>query len=240
MKIYKAEYSHIGGRNINEDSFCCEIGNGQCAYAVVADGLGGHGDGGIASKIAVRYLSQCRNCTVMPTDAQITEWFRDANEEIISRNQSVAGMRTTAVFWALFHGYAVWAHVGDSRLYHFHNGQLLNVTNDHSVPQMQVYAGELTREQITDSPDRNRLLRAIGSEQMEVEIHPAVQLQQGRNAFLLCSDGFWEYLTDSEIWLDLQKSASPSEWLMYLRCRGEMRRNDKADNHTAIAIFADV
>lgn len=240
MKISKADYTHIGGREENEDARRCEVGNGQCAYAVVADGLGGHGDGKLASGIVVKALSQCRNCSVLPTEDQVTEWFRQANTEILETNQSMAGMKSTAVFLAVFHSQALWAHIGDSRLYHFQNGQLLNYTRDHSVPQVQVLVGELTRDQIPESPDRNKILRAVGNEDMEVEIQPAVRLQPGRHAFLLCTDGFWEYLSEAEIWMDLQKSATPAAWLMYLRCRGETRKGSDADNNTAVAIFVDV
>jgi len=240
MKIYKAEYSHIGGRKENEDACCCEILQEQNVFAVVADGLGGHGDGHIASRIVTETLSQCAQCKVLPSEEQVMAWFREANTRILEENRSAAGMKSTAVFLAVFQDQALWAHIGDSRLYHFCNGQLLHYTRDHSVPQMQVMMGELTRDQIPESPDRNRILRAVGNEDMEVEIQSAIRLQPGRHVFLLCTDGFWEYLSEAEIWLDLLKSGSPDAWLMYLRCRGEARKGIDADNNTATAIFVDV
>jgi len=240
MNIWKSGYTHIGGRQKNEDAFYCEAMTQQSVCAVVADGLGGHGDGELASQIAVRHLSQCAACSILPSEAQIEKWFLDANSEILAKNKSVAGMKTTAVFLAVFRGCAVWAHVGDSRLYHFHEGQLRHYTNDHSVPQVKVFTGELTRDQIPFSPDRNIILRALGNEELETEIHAAIQLPPGRHAFLLCTDGFWEYLTEDEIALDLKKSVSPAAWLMYLRCRGESRKDKTADNNTAVAVFLDV
>ncbi len=240
MKIRKAEYSHIGGRKANEDNKTCEILSDSRVYAIIADGLGGHGDGHIASQIALKQLSQCRTTTSLPTESQITEWFRSANSEILLQNKSEKGMRTTAVFLAIDHDQAVWAHSGDSRLYHFYNGQLVHYTCDHSVPQIQVMMGEITRDQIPFSPDRNKILRSLGNEKLEVEIHPVVPLQPGRHAFLLCTDGFWEYLMDIEICLDLYKSSTPEEWLSYLRCRGDVRKNLDADNNTVVAIFIDL
>lgn len=240
MIIRKSEYSHIGGRPINEDACICQVITEQKAYAVVADGLGGHGSGNIASQIAVKTLSQCAQCQTLPTEGQILQWFQQANSEIIQQNQSIRGMKTTAVFLALFHGCGVWAHVGDSRLYHFFNGQLQHYTCDHSVPQVQVLSGTLTREQIPHSPDRSRILKALGGEDWEPEIAPAVLLSPGQHAFLLCTDGFWEHVTEDEIWLDLNKSDSPAAWLTYLRCRGEGRRGGDADNNTAVALFVDV
>lgn len=240
MKIWKSEYSHIGGRQENEDSYVCEVMTEQSVYAVVADGLGGHGDGKTASRIAVSNLMRCGQCKTLPLEGQIRQWFQEANTEILAKNKSVSGMKTTAVFLALFHSCAVWAHVGDSRLYHFYEGQLQHYTSDHSVPQVQVFAGELTRDQIPFSPDRSKILKALGGEEWEPEIAPAIQLQPGQHAFLLCTDGFWEYLSDDEIWLDLNKSASPTAWLTYLRCRGESRKGEDADNNTAVAFFVDV
>ena len=240
MRCNKAEYSHIGGREENEDSVFCGIGDDQSVCAVVADGLGGHGDGQIASRIVVQTLAQGAQCTRLPGEEQLLGWFREANARILEENRSAAGMRSTAVFLAVFQQEALWAHIGDSRLYHFHNGQLRNYTLDHSVPQVQVLMGELTRDQIPGSPDRNRILRSVGNEEIEVEIAPAIPLEPGRHAFLLCTDGFWEYLSEAEIWLDLLKSGSPEAWLMYLRCRGEARKGADADNNTAAAIFVDV
>ena len=100
--------------------------------------------------------------------------------------------------------------------------------------------GEITRDEIRFSPDRNKLLRAVGTQDLRWEIHGPVTLQPGRHAFLLCSDGFWEYVSDGEIWLDLQKSATPQEWIDYLRCRGEMRKMGSIDNNTAVAIYLNV
>lgn len=240
MDIKKSEYTHIGGRLENEDSVCCEILNAHSAYAAVADGLGGHGDGRLASQIAVNHLSGCARCTVLPSEEQIRKWLHDANEEILLKNKSAAGMKSTAVFLALFHNCAVWAHIGDSRLYHFYEGRMEHYTCDHSIPQIQVVAGELTRDQIPFSPDRNKVLQALGNTDTEPEISPAIQLQPGHHAFLLCTDGFWEYLSDEEIWLDLNKSESPAAWLTYLRCRGECRKGGDADNNTAVALFVDI
>ena len=185
-------------------------------------------------------LAKGAQCTQLPGEEQLLDWFREANTRILEENRSAAGMKSTAVVLAVFQQQALWAHIGDSRLYHFHNGQLCNFTLDHSVPQVQVVLGELTRDQIPESPDRNKILRAVGNEEMEVDFGPVVSLEPGRHAFLLCTDGFWEYLSEAEIWLDLLKSGSPDAWLMYLRCRGEARKAADADNNTAAAIFVDV
>lgn len=240
MIFDKAVYTHIGGRPKNEDFCLCETNGPEGIYAIVADGLGGHGNGDLASRIAVKHLSQCGASSVLSTEQQINGWFRAADQEILQRSGCENGMKTTAVFLEICHGCAVWAHIGDSRLYHFHNGVLVELTHDHSAPQLQVDAGLLTRRDINTSPDRNRILRSLGSGDAVPEIGAACRLAPGSHAFLLCTDGFWEYLTDDEIWLDLQKSQSAADWLRYLRCRGESRKGEDADNNSAVAVFAQL
>ena len=240
MTIQKGEYTHIGNRPVNEDAFRCVIQSSASVYAVLADGLGAHGGGSTASQIAVQYLSQCGRLEALPTGEQVSDWIHSANREILSRQTEACQMRTTLVFLAVVGNQAIWAHVGDSRLYHFYNGMLAEYTLDHSVPQIQVKTGEITRDEIRFSPDRNRLLRAVGTEELRPEIHDPIPLQPGWHAFLLCSDGFWEYVSDGEIWLDLQKSESPQDWIDYLRCRGEMRKKGHIDNNTAVAIYIHI
>lgn len=240
MRICKAAFSQAGGRQENEDRFSCELSQGRRGYAVVADGLGGHGDGALAAEIVVAHFSRCGGCEDLPTPSQIEDWFQAANAEIQSRRTSQNRMKSTVVFLALFQDKAIWAHAGDSRLYHFCNGVLQDVTYDHSVPQVEVLLGELTREQIPLSPDRNKLLQAVGSEDLQPEIHIPMPLQPGRHAFLLCSDGCWEYLSDEEIALDLVRADTPEMWLRNLRRRMESRQSDDADNCTAVALYAEV
>ena len=240
MRIRKSDYSHVGGRRENEDAYRCEILDNNRAYAVVCDGVGGHGEGRRAAQVAVKHLSNAHRCDLLPTREQILGWMEDANKEISLLRDHVLRMKTTAVFLAVNGNQAIWAHIGDSRLYHFHNGKLLDYTKDHSVPQIQVIAGEITREQIPFSPDRSRVLRVLGNEEVNPEISGVIHLQPGMHAFLLCTDGFWEYLQDTEIWLDLQKSRTPDQWVMYLRCRGEERKKGTPDNNTAVAMFIEI
>lgn len=240
MNIQKGEYTHIGNRPVNEDSYSCAISSQQSACAVLADGLGAHGGGNIASQIAVQHMYQCARQSSLPTRQQIEEWIQDANRDILARQTDACKMRTTLVFLSIVGKQAVWAHVGDSRLYHFYNGELADYTLDHSVPQVQVKTGEITRDEIRFSPDRSRLLRAVGAEDLRTDIHAPITLGPGRHAFLMCSDGFWEYVSDWEIWADLHKSATPQEWIDYLRCRGEMHKSGAIDNNTAVALYVDI
>ena len=240
MRISKAEYSHIGGRRENEDACRCEILDSNSVYAVVCDGAGDNGQGRLAAMVALKHLSDARYCDLLPTKEQILGWMKDTNQEIRVLRGDVLRMKSAAVFLAVQEDQAIWAHIGDSRLYHFYNGDLLDYTRDHSVPQLMVTTGQLTRDQIPASPDRNRVFRVLGNQELNPEIVEPRQLQPGKHAFLLCTDGLWEYLSDSEIWLDLRKSQTPEQWLMYLRCRSEERKKEKPDNNTAVAIFIEI
>lgn len=238
MRIQIFGYTDIGDRKENEDSI--QYGAAEnFGFGAVCDGLGGHGGGKAASSIAVKWLSKCMELSVLPKESDIQEWLEGANQEIFRTRGNSHRMKTTITFVCVKDGHAIWAHMGDSRIYHFHNGQLAHFTNDHSVPQIKVLMGEITREQIPECPDRSKVLRVLGMEELDVETHSEILLPEGQNAFLLCSDGFWESLKDAEIEADLHKSQTPEQWVNYLRHRREQRKKGEADNNSAVALFVD-
>lgn len=240
MNIQIDAYTAPGNRKENEDSFFTAQPAPGVVFAAVADGLGGHGGGKAASQIAVQTLGACRGRPSLPEREEIAQWLETANQKILDERSGPSHMKTTVVFLAVEGDRAVWAHIGDSRLYHFADGGLAHFTLDHSMCQLAVQLEEITRDQIPDHPDRSRLLKALGEEQISPEFHQPVELRPGRHAFLLCTDGLWERLAEAEIGLDLQKSATPGEWLDYLRRRAEKRKWTDVDNNTAAAIFLEV
>ena len=134
--------------------------------------------------------------------------------------------------------YAVWAYIGDSRLYHFSKGKLVSQTNDHSVPQMMVNAGEISQDQIRDHEDRNRLTRVF-DEKNEIKpdiLDKPLTLQEG-DAFLLCTDGVWEIVFESEIAEELRKANLPRDWLKGIEETLLKRVDPKHDNYSAIAVM---
>jgi len=240
MKIQIDTYTAPGNRRENEDSFWAEQSAPDLAFAAVADGLGGHGGGKAASQIAVQVLSACRAASRLPTREEITRQLNQANQEILARRDGPNHMKTTAVFLAIQDRQAVWAHIGDSRLYHFANGELDHFTQDHSMCQLAVKLGEITRDQIPNHPDRSRLLRVLGETEISPELHGPLELRPGQHAFLLCTDGLWERLAELEIGVDLLKSSTPGQWLDCLRRRAEKRKWTDVDNNTAVAVFLEV
>ena len=234
--------SCLGGRPVNEDSIgVTECGGLTCF--VVADGLGGHGGGDTASRLAVRAFDAVfsEGCGRPCTDL-LPEAFLRSQEDILQEQQRMglpSQMKTTATALAIQGGQAVWGHIGDSRLYAFERNKVKLRTLDHSVPQMLALSGEIREKDIRGHPDRNRLLRVLGvageAPRFEVsEVWPADQFQ----AFLVCSDGFWELITEKEMGKLLKKSRTPREWLAQMRDTVEQRgRDTDMDNYSAIAVM---
>ncbi len=239
MQIKLASYSAIGSRAVNEDACTCEQIGPELFCAVVCDGLGSHGGGQDASAIVVNQLKQTPPPHI-PTAQQILQWLERSNQEILQRRKDPRHMKTTAVALFVEGKRTIWVHIGDSRLYHYHNGRLVDATEDHSVCNLAVKIGNITRRDIPKHPDRNKVLKVLGEESISPEIHESVDLPPGRHAFLLCSDGLWERLHEDEIMLDLHKSQTPEQWLQELRIRAEMRKYTDVDNNTAAAVWLDI
>lgn len=169
------EYAYIsecGGRKINEDSVFVKSENGRLA-AVVADGLGGFGQGKTASEAAVKTISDNFDKVTSLTlnTGQIDEVLEQANRSILACQTRAVRMKSTAVVFAadIDKRKYIWAHIGDSRLYHFINGRIVSQTKDHSVSQIKVAMGEITETQIRSDTDRSRLVRALGVDEEKIK-----------------------------------------------------------------------
>lgn len=234
-----ASYTDIGGRPYNEDRTGFRRTDGAHLCAVLADGLGGHGGGEIASEETVKLILSGWQGTAAP--GELCGLVQEAHRKVLSLQTPACGMKTTVVVLSVEPGWVRWAHVGDSRLYHFANGALVFQTRDHSVSQAAVMMGQITPEEIRFHEDRSRLFRALGQEGgLSVDVHEE-KLSAGLHAFLLCTDGFWEYVYEDEMERELSLASSPQDWLSRLRAchdrRAEERGETNADNHTATAVW---
>lgn len=232
-------YTSPGGRPQNEDSFAM-AGSGSTQVLVVADGLGGQGDGKAASDLAVQQLVQCGSDGCLPDRARLTEQFRQADRAIRARQTNQWHMKTTAVYLCLCDDNAVWAHIGDTRLYHFYQGHICEYTLDHSVSQLAVTLGEITHSQIPGHADRSRLLRALGSGEAEPDLCGPVRLAPGGHVFLLCTDGFWEAVPEPLMEQTLAEAAGAQDWINRMRAGPEQAGRHGGDNHTAAAVWLQV
>lgn len=232
-------YTSAGGRPQNEDSYAL-AGSGGTQVLVVADGLGGQGDGKAASALAAQQLAQCGADGCLPGRARLAEQFRLADQAIRARQINQWHMKTTAVYLCLCDDNAVWAHVGDTRLYHFYQGRICEYTLDHSVSQLAVALGEITHSQIPGHADRSRLLRALGTGEARPDLCGPVRLAPGEHAFLLCTDGFWEAVPEPLMEQTLAQTFSAEEWINRMRAGPEQAGRQGGDNHTAAAVWVRV
>lgn len=234
MELDVFKYSSVGGRANNEDYCDCYAGD-DCAVLVVADGLGGHDCGEVASEIAVKAVI---SAVAADSGTDLYEAIAAANEAIIARQAEDAAlekMRTTVVGVKLMDAGLSYANVGDSRFYYFRAGQKLFRSKDHSVPQLAVDMGELSEAEIRFSDDRNKLLKVLGEDEnlSLPEEAPVISVAPG-DAFILCSDGFWENVFDQEMEIDLAKSKSAEDWAYYMIKRLLLRVSGSHDNFTLI------
>lgn len=233
------EYTNCGGREYNEDA----VGHsaiGENGIFVVADGLGGHKFGELASA--------CVRDTLLEAfadgfEGNLKEWltarFLKANENILAlQEQKSAVLKSTAVVLAVQEGKALWANVGDSRLYYLHDSRICAYTNDHSVAYRKYKACEISREQLATDEDQSCLLRSLGGEKRnEPEFYEESPVLEPGDAFLLCSDGAWEYLKDEEILIDFLKADSAKHWAELLLLRLIDRVKGDHDNLTILTLM---
>lgn len=233
--------SRTGERQYNED-YAGAKANGQACCFVLADGLGGHGGGDEASRTVSEYILQdfARNGEV--SEAYIKKCFEGSQQALLAvqkKQGRTREMKTTLTVLLADESRIQWGHIGDSRIYYFQDNKLKLRTIDHSVPQMLVLAGKLKEKQIRGHADRNRLLRVMGVEWEEPQYEIAKPIQRmGGEAFLLCTDGFWEWITEKTMQRLLKKAASPGEWLELMeKAVQKQGRGNDMDNYTAVAVF---
>ena len=224
LRAERSVYTCEGGSDHNEDSVFC----GGDMFAV-ADGLGGHSGGGEASRAAVKYIAE--HYSEADSPEEMSRLFEGANTAV----RKLGGGMTTVAAARLREGVFTFGNVGDSRVYYFRNGRVAAQTRDHSVCQAAVELGQITPEQIRGSEDRSQLLKVLGSgERLELKRLPEQIAAQSGDAFLLCTDGFWEHIHEHEMECDLAKSVTPGEWSARMLKRLLLRTGNSGDNYTVI------
>ncbi len=194
--------THVGKvRSVNEDKVLIACDN-KPYFLIVADGMGGHVAGEIASKIACNsvneYLEQLNTTDL--SEEQITNAILYANEQIleeITKDETLHGMGTTITF-AYINGKDITiAHVGDSRAYLLSENAIIKLTKDHTYIQQLVDHGIIKKENQGEYPFKNIITRALGMKDLKVDIYYANW--QAGDYLLLCSDGLTNYATKKVI-----------------------------------------
>ena len=194
-------------RDNNEDAV---VHDGDTRLCVLADGMGGYNAGEIASGMATafiksemtRWLSEAgRHAKIKEIRRALEICVDNANRSIFNASDSnpqYSGMGTTLVV-GVFHGSTlVLGHIGDSRCYRLRNGELAQITKDHSLLQEQIDAGLITQEQAASSSIKNLVTRALGVEDaVALDLHE--HLVEAGDSYLMCSDGLSDMVDDGEI-----------------------------------------
>jgi serine/threonine protein phosphatase PrpC len=231
MRYETAAFTDKGGKAVNEDTV--EIKNGaDFLITVLADGLGSHGGGDIASKTTADVLS--RDITDLSEEC-VFKAIERANTEVIAKQKPGCEMKSTAVLVAVGESEAIISNVGDSRGYHLSDGKIVFQTFDHSIPALEMLRGNITADEIRFHPARNKLLRAVGTMMCKPDFERR-NVKTG-DGFLLCSAGFWEYVTEAEIEEDFGKSKTAEQWLELLLERIRPRFTEGHDNYSAVTVL---
>lgn len=201
MQWCTATATHIGGRDEQQDrSAVIRSPNGGALLIVIADGMGGLKDGGKAAQAVIEashtIFDGSTESDPLECLNQIIDHAHRAINEFDGDQDKAPG--STCVLLLLKGERAYWAHVGDSRLYHFRNFKLLERTSDHSVAQILIEQGQLNECEAAKSPFQNQLYKRLGGNNTPDPDFSSRDLQDG-DAFLLCSDGFWETVYPEQV-----------------------------------------
>jgi len=233
-----AAVSHVGRvRSNNQDS-----GYAGSRLFVVADGMGGHAGGDIASAIAVKRIADADRPYASPQEAEraLAGALLAANGLInnaVEDHPELSGMGTT-VSALLRVGDAVSiAHIGDSRIYLLREGELSQITNDHTFVQRLVETGRITPEEAAVHPRRSVLMRVLGDIDQAPEVDTSILGTVPGDRWLLCSDGLSSYVSEERILASLQ--AAPSAARAAEALIEEALEHGAPDNVTAIVVDID-
>lgn len=226
----------IGSRSEQQDRFALlHSPDGQRHLLVVADGMGGLQHGALAAQTLVDTATQYFETQPVGSPRQFLQAICEATHQAINSLQESADatVGTTAVLLYFDHDKATWAHIGDSRLYHFRGGKLLTRTNDHSLRQLMLTNGVVNVDSPAAQAMQNQLYMRFGGEQPPEPDFNASPVQDG-DVFMLCSDGLWQTVEPDEMLATLQQHATDQDGAQALVALARQRNGERSDNISLI------
>jgi protein phosphatase len=171
--------------------------------AIVADGMGGHASGEVASSMAIDTITEEYYSIAKHPEKALTSAAKKANESIwkhASENEHLRGMGTTCTAVAIVGRTLCIMHIGDSRAYLYKNGRLIQLSEDHTYVQQLLNAGKITASEAENHPDGNILTKSLGTAKSRMcDVFISTHRFETGDKLLLCSDGLYEYFTSKEL-----------------------------------------
>lgn len=213
MEVYFQ--SDIGKRRKSNQDYTATFTNQKNQLlALLADGMGGHQAGDIASRQAVEEIGIAWEATTIDDSEKAVQWFlqhiQQTNQRIFEKGQSqptLSGMGTTLEVVTLLDNHLALAHVGDSRIYLFREQRLIALTEDHSLVNALLKSGEITQEMAQNHPRKNIITRSLGMPG-SLEVDVAIHKIEDHDQLLLCSDGLTNMVSEPKIAQILLEAAS--------------------------------
>jgi PPM family protein phosphatase len=243
LRVDYADISLLGGREENQDRVAVAVTE-HAALLVVVDGMGGHANGAKAAEVTQQVILEAFSQTTQPLfDPMgfLHLTLGRAHEEVVKLGAQLPieqRPRATCAVCLVQQGAAWWAHIGDSRLYHLRHGALVLRSRDHSHVELLLREGLITAEQAQTHPMRNFVECCLGGD----PIVPDMTLTRRRalepnDVLLVCTDGFWAGVKDSEIASEVGGSGvALKEKLLELAQRAVMRTGAASDNTSVAAL----
>jgi len=242
LQVEYADISLLGGREENQDRVTAAVAE-HAALLVVVDGMGGHADGARAAQVTQQVIVEAFWHAPQPLFDPLGFLHLTlgrAHEQVVKLGTRLAleqRPRATCAVCLIQQNASWWAHVGDSRVYHVRHGVLLARSRDHSHVELLLREGLISAEQAHTHPMRNFVECCLGGD----PILPDMSVTRRRplrpnDVLLVCTDGLWGSLKDTEIASELGASGALREQLLKLGERAVKRAGNASDNTSAAAL----
>lgn len=241
FRFETAEVSLLGDREENQDRCAADRSNGN-VLLVVADGMGGHTGGALAAETAVDSLRQ--SFAMAAGDVDCREFLRTAIEKahdaVVATGTKIgvgSRPRATCAACLVHDDQAVWAHVGDSRIYLLRDGEITTRTRDHTPIESLLQDGLISEAEVAGHPMRHYVEYCLGglAERPLITVSQAVPLAAD-DLLLVCSDGLWSSLADADLAAGPGADMTLEDWLARITGRAVRAATPNADNTTAVAL----
>ena len=242
LRVEYADISLLGGREENQDRVAAAVAE-QAALLLVVDGMGGHAHGARAAQVTQQVVMEAFRHAPQPLFDPLGFLHLTlgrAHDEVVKLGAQLPleqRPRATCAVCLIQQHASWWAHVGDSRLYHVRHGALLARSRDHSHVELLLREGLISAEQAHNHPMRNFVECCLGGD----PILPDMSLTRRRpiapdDVLLVCTDGLWGGLTDTEIAAGFATPGELREKLLQLGARAVQRAGGASDNTSAAAL----